>query len=172
MVDRLLKLIDEGQKPVRERERQEPTVLRDEVDAEAAGKFAEDAALQERQMCAAENARELALREANSRVDLQVCQMLREDGLEGLCSPATIDDLGLTVEQTLGEYGVQLSGIGLTRDSLAEQLCSYVVEIGNNPGLFLSRMGASDFHRSSEQELSDIQEDAQTRDSDDYEPSR
>ena len=83
-----------------------------------------------------------------------------------------IGELGLTVEQTLGEYGVQLSGLGLTRDGLAEQLSRYATEIGNNPEPFLSRMEASGFDHSSEHELSDIQDDTQTRDSDDYEPSR
>lgn len=169
-LDLLFKLIDKAQKPVHEREQQEAALQQDEVDA--AREAAEKAALQEQQTRSAESAHELALRAANFRVDIQVRQMLKEDGLEGLYSPETIDELRLTVEQTLGEYGAQLSSIGLTRDSLAEQLSSYVVEIGNNPEMFLSRIEASDFHRSSEQELPDIQDDAQTRDSDDCEPSR
>lgn len=171
-MDRLFTLIDEAQRPVYEREQQEAALLQDEADADVARKSAKKAVPQEQQTHVAESARELALRMTNVRVDLQVCQMLREDSLEGLYSPENMDELRLTVEQTLGEYGVQLSGIGLTRDSLVEQLSSYIVEIGNNPETFLSRMEASDSRRSSEQELSDIQDDVQTRDSDDYEPSR
>jgi hypothetical protein len=169
-LDRLFKLIDKAQKPVHEREQQEAALLQDEADA--AREAAEKAALQEQQTHTAESAHELTLRAANFKVDLQVCQVLKVDGVEGLHSPETIDQLRLTVEQALGEYGEQLSGIGLTRDNLTEQLSRYVAEISGNLEPFLSRMEASDFHRSSEQELSDIQEDAQMRDSDDYEPSR
>jgi hypothetical protein len=169
-LDRLFKLIDKAQKPVHEREQQEVALQQDEADA--AREAAEKAALQEQQTRAADSARELAFRAANFRVDLKVCQILKEDGVESLYSPETIDQLGLTVELALGGHGLQLSGVGLNRDSLAEQLSSYVVEIGNNPETFLSRMEGSDFHRSSEPDLSDIQDDAQTRDNDDYEPSR
>lgn len=171
-LDRLFRLIDEAQRPVHEREQQEAALLKDKAGADATRESAEQAAPQEQQTCAAESARELALRAANFRVDLRVWQMLEEDGREGLYFPESIDELRLTVEQTLGEYGVQLSGIGLTRDSLAEQLSSYVVEIGNDPETFLSRMEASDFDRPSGQEVSDIQDDALTRDDDEYEPSR
>lgn len=151
-LDRLFKLISEAREPVDEREQQEAACLQEEAAAEAARKQAAEIAAQEQQRRAAALARELAReraqREAHFNTDLQLLRMIREEGLDCLYSPETADRLVLAFERTLTDRGVNLSDIGLTSDSISENLSDYVEGISRNPIPFLSRMKAVDLYRS------------------------
>jgi hypothetical protein len=80
--------------------------------------------------------------------------MIREEGLDCLYSPETAERLGSAFERTLADRGVELSDIGLTSDSLSENLSDYVEGISRNPTSFLSRMKAFDPYSSPDHDVS------------------
>jgi len=171
--DRVFKLIADATKPVIEREHQEASRLQTEAPSEAVKEPAVEVIKPEQQKPSVAPRLDLALNEINRRVDCQLQEMIRQDGLDCLSSPETIIHLSQAVEQSLSQRALKLADLRLTHACLTEQLSSYVELLANDPQPFLSRMEQNDSKRIWINESTEPPERTQTDEPDhDFEPSR
>jgi len=156
-VNYLLELIAEARRPVEERERREAAQLQTRAGrekAEAAKRTAAEIVKREQENRGRQNLHDLALRGAGQKVDVELYRVLKQSGVPGLSSPELAARLGRTMEGSLGMHGVGLTDVGLTRNTLSEQLRRYTDSVGRNPASFMSRVERDGLYRSSTREPS------------------
>jgi hypothetical protein len=156
-VNYLLELIAEAGRPVEERERREAAQLQARAGrekAEAAKRTAAEIVKREQENRGRQNLHEPALKVAGQKVDAELYRVLKQSGVTGLSSPELVTRLGRTMEGSLVMHGVGLTDVGLTRNTLSEQLRRYTDSVGRNPASFISRVERDGLHRPSTHEPS------------------
>jgi hypothetical protein len=171
--ERLFKLMADASNLVIEREQREAAQLQLDAFSESAKELAATVAKSEQQKMSANPALDLAINDANRRVNFQLQEKIKRHGLDCLSAPETIIHLGAVVEQSLSEHGLELIDLKLTHVGLTEQLGSYLELVSKDPRSLIN-MEQEDSQRISINESTESPERTLEKDeyNDDFELSR